>query len=110
VARRGGFTASAAVSRRRRRSSASSRLRAWLRASWATATTRGPVRAITRRFCSSVSAPEARTSNTASMREAVTLACWPPGPDEREARSTISSSGIAAWRPTGIGSSMVFTL
>src|SRR4051794_21570648 len=28
------------------------------------------------------------------MREAVTLACWPPGPDDREARSSISASGI----------------
>jgi hypothetical protein len=28
------------------------------------------------------------------MRDAVTFACWPPGPDDRLARSSISSSGI----------------
>ena len=31
----------------------------------------------------------------ASTREAVTLACWPPGPDERLVRSSISASGMA---------------
>ena len=34
-------------------------------------------------------------SNTASTREAVTLACWPPGPEERLVRSSISASGTA---------------
>ncbi len=38
---------------------------------------------------------EAPTSKTASIREAVTFACWPPGPEERLARSSISASGIA---------------
>jgi hypothetical protein len=39
-------------------------------------------------------------SKTASIREAVTLACWPPGPDDRDARSSISSSGIVRSRQT----------
>jgi hypothetical protein len=43
----------------------------------------------------SVSASEATTSKLASTREAVTLACWPPGPEERLVRSSISASGIA---------------
>ena len=46
-----------------------------------------------RAFCSSDKAWEAWTSKIASTREAVTLACWPPGPEERETRSSISSSG-----------------
>ena len=48
-----------------------------------------------RAFWASLSAADARTSNTACTREAVTLACWPPGPDERDARSRISDSGTA---------------
>src|SRR5688572_14615192 len=40
------------------------------------------------------------------MRDAVTLACWPPGPDERLARRSTSLSGIAIPRPTGMGSSI----
>ena len=59
-----------------------------------------------RRFCSSVSEAEASTSKEASIREAVTFACWPPGPDERDARIVTSLSGIAAWRPSCIGSSI----
>ena len=44
----------------------------------------------------SLSAPSASTSKTASIRDAVTFACWPPGPEERLALSSISSSGIGA--------------
>src|SRR3981189_1992094 len=40
------------------------------------------------------------------MREAVTFACWPPGPEERLARSSTSDSGMATPRVTGIGSSI----
>ena len=58
-----------------------------------------------RRFCSSLSELEAAGSKVASMRDAVTLACCPPGPDERLARSSTSESGIATPRATGIGSS-----
>src|SRR4051812_43655079 len=104
VGRRVLGTASARASRSRRRSSASSRLRAWLRASCATAVTRGPHRDSRRSRCSSLSAREASTSKTASIREAVTLACWPPGPEDRDARSSTSPSGIvrsrATWRPS----------
>ena len=50
--------------------------------------------------------PTRRRRTTASIRDAVTFACWPPGPEERDARTSISRSGIAAWRPIGIGSSM----
>ena len=53
VGRRARGTSSACVRRARRRSSASSRLRAWLRASCATARTTGPQRAITRAFWAS---------------------------------------------------------
>lgn len=45
-------------------------------------------------------------SKTASIRDAVTFACWPPGPDERLARSSISLSGIATSRVTFSGSSI----
>ena len=41
----------------------------------------------------------------ASTRDAVTLACWPPGPDERLVRSSISASGMAVWASMRIGSS-----
>ena len=86
----------AAAGRRQRRGeparaaarSASSRLRVWLRSSWATAVTTGPRRSMIRCFCVVASAPsEPATSKTASIRDAVTLACWPPGPEERDARS-----------------------
>ena len=43
-----------------------------------------------------VAASEAATSKTASTREAVTFACWPPGPEERLARTSISRSGISS--------------
>jgi hypothetical protein len=62
--------------------------------SCATARTIGPQRAITLRFCSSVSVFDASTSKLASIREAVTFACWPPGPEDRVARTSISSAGI----------------
>ena len=42
-----------------------------------------------------VEAREASISNTASIREAVTFACWPPGPDERTPAAR-SRSGIRA--------------
>ena len=106
VAWRARGTASAVASRERSRSSASSRLRAWLRESCATAVRRGPTRPITRRRWSSLSEREAATSNTASTREAVTLACWPPGPDERLTRSSTSDSGTSTPRATRIGSSI----
>ena len=70
------------------------------------ATTRGPRRAVIRRFCSSVSASDAATSNSASIRVADVFACWPPGPDERDARMLTSLSGIVMSPRTGIGSSM----
>ena len=44
-------------------------------------------------------------SNTASTREAVTLACWPPGPDERLVRISTSPNGTASPEFTLIGSS-----
>jgi len=50
--------------------------------------------AITRRFWASVSAREDSTSNEASARVSVFWACWPPGPLEREKRSSISERGI----------------
>ena len=100
VARRRRGTTSACASRERSRSSASSRLRDWDRESCATAVTRGPQRAITRRFWSSDNAPDEPTSKTASIREAVTFACCPPGPDERLARTSISLSGISTPRAT----------
>src|SRR5450755_3214834 len=59
-----------------------------------------------RRFCSSVSDSEAATSNVASTRVAVVFACWPPGPEERVARTVISRRGMAVSPRTGIGSSM----
>ena len=71
--RRGGTSASRRRSRRRSR--ASSRLRVWLRASCAIAVTRGPRRAITRRFSAALSALDASTSKMTSTREAVTFAC-----------------------------------
>ncbi len=101
---------SAAASRDRSRSSASSRLRAWLRVSWATAVTRAPARATIRRRWDSLSEGEPSASKMASTRDAVTLACWPPGPDERLVRSSISASGIAVRGSTRMGSSMAANL
>ena len=77
---RGRGTCSASRSRSASRSSASSRLRACERASCATAVTRGPSLALIRAFCASDRTPDARTSKTASIRDAVTFACWPRDP------------------------------
>jgi hypothetical protein len=96
VARRCLGTASAIASRSAKRARANSRFRACERSSWAIATTRGPTRARMRSRCVSVSACEACTSKLASTREAVTLACWPPGPEERLARTVTSDSGIVS--------------
>ena len=54
----------------------------------------------------SLSARDAATSNTASTREAVTLACCPPGPEERLTRRSTSERGTAVPRRMTIGSSM----
>src|SRR5205823_587410 len=86
------------------RSPASSRLRDWLRSSCATARRNGPARAITRRFCVSVSAFEASTSKTATTRVSDFCACWPPGPLERETCSSTSASGSTTERVTRIES------
>src|SRR5688500_19063904 len=48
-----------------------------------------------RAFCASLRVLDAATSKLASIRDAVTFACWPPGPEERLARTDTSSSGIA---------------
>ena len=45
-------------------------------------------------------------SKTASIRESVTLACCPPGPEERLARNSISPSGIERSPSMRSGSSM----
>jgi hypothetical protein len=95
VAVRGRRTSSACASRSAKRLSASSRFRACDLVSCADAVTRGPSRAVTRAFCASLSASDAATSNVASTREAVTLACWPPGPDDRLTRSSISVNGTS---------------
>lgn len=47
---------------------------------------------------------DASTSKTASTRVSDRCACWPPGPLEREKRSSISSGGIATERVTRIDS------
>jgi hypothetical protein len=84
-----------AVERRSaRRSRASSRLRICERESWETAVTRGPRRASRRTRWESLREVEASTSKLASTREAVTLACCPPGPEERLVRWAISDRGI----------------
>src|SRR5918999_1061316 len=100
--RRSTFRAARSCSTRRSR--ASSRLRHWLRSSCATARRTGPAFAMTRRFCTGVSAAEASTSNTASTRVSAVLACCPPGPLEREKRSSTSASGSATERVTRIDS------
>jgi len=61
---------------------------------------------MTRAFCSSLRAPEAITSKTAVIRDAVTLACWPPGPDDRAARTSTSDKGTNTPGRTSIGSSI----
>jgi HAD superfamily hydrolase (TIGR01458 family) len=57
---------------------------------------------MTRRFWRSVSAADASTSNTASTRVSAVFACWPPGPEEREARKRISATGMETERVTRI--------
>jgi HAD superfamily hydrolase (TIGR01458 family) len=64
----------------------------------------GPTLATTRRFCASVSADDASTSKTASTRVSERWACCPPGPLEREKRSSISSTGRLTERVTRIDS------
>src|SRR6478672_10636188 len=54
----------------------------------------GPAFAITRRFWASVSPEDRSTSKRASARVSGFCACWPPGPLEREKRSSISERGI----------------
>src|SRR5262245_571831 len=64
----------------------------------------GPTFATTRRFCASVSAVDASTSKIASTRVSDFCACWPPGPLERENRSSISARGMETDRVTRIDS------
>ncbi len=104
VARRGRCTRNASRSVSATRSSASSRFRHWLRSSCATARTTGPTRETTRRFCASESAEEASTSKTASTRVSLFCACCPPGPLDREKRSSTSPRGIETVRVTRIDS------
>ena len=70
----------------------------------------GPARATTRRFCVSVSALDASTSNSASTRVDDFCACCPPGPLERETRSSISETGRREYadplRPGKAGTSL----
>src|ERR671919_2516345 len=98
-------TASAARSFSRSRSVASSRLRSWLRSSCATARSTAPARASTRRFCTSESASDASTSNSASTLVDDFWACCPPGPLERETLISISETGTETERVTGISRS-----
>lgn len=79
-------------------------MRSWLRSSWAIARSTGPAFATTRRFWIAVSAEEAPTSKSASTRVSERCACWPPGPLEREKRSSISASGTSTDRVTRIDS------
>ena len=51
-----------------------------------------------------MSAPEASTSKIASTRVSDFCACWPPGPLDRENRSSISPSGMTTERVTRIES------
>src|SRR5512133_2462532 len=97
-------TRSARLSCSTSRSVASSRLRHWLRSSCATARRTGPARSTTRFFCRSVRTFDAATSNTASTRDSLFWACWPPGPLERENRSSISERGKVTERVTRIDS------
>ena len=54
--------------------------------------------------CASVNAVVVSRSSTASTRDSVRCACWPPGPLEREKRSSISPSGRLTERVTRIDS------
>src|SRR4051794_1763887 len=104
VGRRARRTFSASRSASTSRSVASCRLRHWLRSSCAIARRPGPARATTRRFCASDSAVEASTSKTASTRLSDRCACCPPGPLDREKRSSISDLGNTTERVTRIDS------
>src|SRR2546422_5942599 len=64
----------------------------------------GPAFWRTRCFWRSVSAAEASTSNSASTRVSDFCACWPPGPLDREKRSSISETGMETERVTRIDS------
>jgi HAD superfamily hydrolase (TIGR01458 family) len=59
---------------------------------------------MTRRFCTSESASEASTSNSASTRVDDFWACCPPGPLDRETRVAISEGGRETERVTRIDS------
>jgi HAD superfamily hydrolase (TIGR01458 family) len=59
---------------------------------------------MTRRLCASLSTADASTSNTASTRVDDFCACCPPGPLERESRSSISERGTETERETRIDS------
>ena len=104
VGRLGRSTRSASRSASTTRSTASSRFRHWLRSSWAIARSTGPALRTTRRFCVSDSDRDASTSKTASTRVSDRCACWPPGPLEREKRSSISERGMTTERVTRIDS------
>src|SRR4029078_9624115 len=56
------------------------------------------------RFCAAEGDAEASTSKTASTRVSALFACWPPGPDERDTRSSISSGWSETERGTRIDS------
>ena len=103
VGRRGRSTWRASRSAFATRSIASSRFLVWLRSSWATARSTGPAFRRTRCFCVGERA-EPSTSKIASTRVSDFCACWPPGPLERENRSSISESGIETERVTRIDS------
>ena len=86
------------------RSTASSRFRAWLRSSCATARMTGRPS----RGHGSSAGPSARATprrrRRASTRVSDVFACWPPGPEERETRSSISSGRIETERVTRMAS------
>ncbi len=111
VGRRFRGTARPAASFSRRRSSASSRLRAWLRASWAMAVTRSPWRAARRCFCSSVSGVggvDRRTPPRPARRSRWRAGLPGPRSGWRASRSPPAGSATSAF--TGIGSSIALTV
>src|SRR5439155_17034551 len=63
--------------------------------------------ATTRRFCVSESAVDDSTSKIASTRVSDFWACCPPGPLDRDVRSSISESGTATLLVTRIDSGPV---
>ena len=100
--RRGTLSASRSASTRR--SVASSRFRHWLRSSCAIARSTGPGARDHPALLDRRQRLEASTSKTASTRVSVFCACWPPGPLEREKRSSISETGMETERVTRIES------